>query len=802
MDFTVTYSFVCLILSGFSLKFAFGLQLSTDQEHSFTILSGTRTVQFTCSATTTVPPVIYRWYFKRFPMDVQIELTSNSHQTIVDNTMTIDQLRKTDRGIYFIGATDGAGQRSNCTFILQVAYPPVFTSSMPAEKTASDEIRTVITCPVTGFPEPTISWLKDSMPLTTGTTYEINGTDIIFSVATKFDEGLYQCNATNHYGSVISSPVRLTVIEEVVFVSAPQSVVYLHEGDPAVFLCNATGHPPPQLEWHKTFFPEDPVTFYTNSTHPVVTVNTGPDYAWSELSFTSVQMSDHGLYECRANQLSTVSKSRLFEVVIYARPAITSLHSSEVTVLLGNPYTFICNATGFPKPELTWYKNGLEVMTNSRFVMAPGVLHIIRTEGPDSGVYSCHASNSVGQVDSSQTNFFVQGLYFTKQPPALVHLNLGDSITFNCSAAGSQYAIVIEWFKNSVKIRDTCASPDSGNCHLFTNGSDLHIVNIKKKDIANYTCVAKERGMVLEPHTIRTKTQLLILQAPRFEKLIPETIEGSYQGQLVIECKVSGVPQPSVHWFRDGFEVSNDNHRKVSGGNLTFLRVDSNDRGLYICVAENKVGEIRQQTNITVLTPPKALKVSIAEGFSYAVIKWQVLDDGGHEPSTLRMQLREVSPRLTPWVAISANISGTEGNYILHGLDYTASYELNVWATNDIGDGEVTTHTFNTTSPDEAYEPYDKPDTSGSEEEGSVILIMVCVIVVILIAFTVIVILVVTKFRSPNGDSDDGQSLVNNLHESVSSHSNPVYNMDNQGAAAAANGLEMHDVGLNGDTPK
>lgn len=59
------------------------------------------------------------------------------------------------------------------------------------------------------------------------------------------------------------------------------------------------------------------------------------------------------------------------------------------------------------------------MMTSDRFETSPGVLKIIHTAGTDSGLYSCHASNSVGMADSNVTNFFVQGIpiYWSKRDP-------------------------------------------------------------------------------------------------------------------------------------------------------------------------------------------------------------------------------------------------------------------------------------------------------------------------------------------------------------------------------------------------
>jgi len=89
-----------------------------------------------------------------------------------------------------------------------------------------------------------------------------------------------------------------------------------------------------------------------------------------------------------------------------------------------------CTATGIPVPNVTWRDpDGMELpnVANTRITLLPeynqGVtfdglnfvhrvtqlLQITNTSDKDSGMYTCVADNSVGQVDSGTVTVFVRG---------------------------------------------------------------------------------------------------------------------------------------------------------------------------------------------------------------------------------------------------------------------------------------------------------------------------------------------------------------------------------------------------------
>ncbi len=65
-------------------------------------------------------------------------------------------------------------------------------------------------------------------------------------------------------------------------------------------------------------------------------------------------------------------------------------------------------------------------------------------------------------------------------------------------------------------------------------------------------------------------------------------------------CRVTGVPTPTVTWFKDNNTVFNDNEDQSV---LEFRELDLKDRGFYHCKAENLIdGEkVPVMSNIVIL---------------------------------------------------------------------------------------------------------------------------------------------------------------------------------------------------------
>ena len=91
------------------------------------------------------------------------------------------------------------------------------------------------------------------------------------------------------------------------------------------------------------------------------------------------------------------------------------------------------------------------------------------------------------------------------------------------------------------------------------------------------------------------------------ESLQPvEVVQGS---PAKLQCKVTGVPEPSVEWFRDSEPVKEDKRIKIRfDGELSTLKILSTeleDEGAYKCVAKNDLGSVSCASELLVNEPNK-----------------------------------------------------------------------------------------------------------------------------------------------------------------------------------------------------
>ena len=66
-------------------------------------------------------------------------------------------------------------------------------------------------------------------------------------------------------------------------------------------------------------------------------------------------------------------------------------------------------------------------------------------------------------------------------------------------------------------------------------------------------------------------------------------------GEVELDCSVTGIPQPTINWLKDGNALSSTDNRFISRSDsgLARLRISEatqDDEGLYECIATNFVG--------------------------------------------------------------------------------------------------------------------------------------------------------------------------------------------------------------------
>ncbi|XP_020283453.1 neogenin isoform X2 [Pseudomyrmex gracilis] len=247
-----------------------------------------------------------------------------------------------------------------------------------------------------------IQWLKDEHPLQldkTRMTILPSGALEINDVQYR-DVGSYRCNASGYGQYRLSNKAQLGLLSSdigradegtsaPVFIAQPLQQVAV-EGSDVTLECAANGYPKPTILWLKDGVALDLTSF--DSRYRKV--------AASSLMITDVRESDHGSYQCRAEN-EVESLDAVAEMIVQVPPKF--LKKPEDKFASENQdLEFECEIYGKPAPKIMWLKNGERITLSAYWQIVNG--NNLRINGLlpiDAGIFQCIGMNPAGSVQAS-----------------------------------------------------------------------------------------------------------------------------------------------------------------------------------------------------------------------------------------------------------------------------------------------------------------------------------------------------------------------------------------------------------------
>ncbi|XP_072008598.1 receptor-type tyrosine-protein phosphatase delta isoform X26 [Engystomops pustulosus] len=374
----------------------------------------------------------------------------------------------------------------------------------------------------------------------------------------------------------------------------------------------------------------------------------------------------------------------------------------DQTGVSGGVASFICQATGDPRPKIVWNKKGKKV-SNQRFEViefddgSGSVLRIQPLRTPrDEAIYECVASNSVGEV-SVTTRLIVlredqipRGFPTIDMGPQLKVVERTRTATMLCAASGNPDP-EITWFKDYLPV-DT--SNSNGRIKQLRSGGTpirgaLQIEQSEEADQGKYECVATNSAgtRYSAPANLYVRVRRI---APRFS-IPPTNHEIMPGGSVNITCVAVGSPMPYVKWMLGAEDLTPEDDMPIGRNvlELTDVRQSAN----YTCVAMSTLGVIEAIAQITVKAlprPPGTPMVTESTATSIT-LTW---DSGNPEPVTYYIIQHKPKSSEEQYKEIDG-VATTR--YSVAGLSPYSEYEFRVVAVNNIGRGPpsepVTTRT-------------------------------------------------------------------------------------------------------------
>uniref|UniRef100_A0A8C3B1U1 Receptor-type tyrosine-protein phosphatase F n=1 Tax=Cyclopterus lumpus TaxID=8103 RepID=A0A8C3B1U1_CYCLU len=364
----------------------------------------------------------------------------------------------------------------------------------------------------------------------------------------------------------------------------------------------------------------------------------------------------------------------------------------DQTGISGGVASFVCQATGEPKPRITWMKKGKKV-SSQRFEViefddgSGSVLRIqpLRTHR-DEAIYECTATNSDGEISTSakltvlEENQVPHGFPTIDMGPQLKVVERTRTATMLCAASGNPDP-EISWFKDMLPV--DIGSSNGRIKQLRSGGTPirgaLQIENSEESDQGKYECVAMNSAgtRYSAPANLYVRVRRV---PPRFS-IPPTNQEVMPGGSVNLTCVAVGSPMPYVKWTMGQVELTKEEEMPLGRNVLevTNIRESAN----YTCVAISSLGMIEATAQVTVKAlpkPPTSLIVTETTATS-VTLTW---DSGNPEPVSYYMiQYRAKSS--------DNGFQEVEGvattRYSIGGLSPYSEYEFRVMAVNNIGRG-------------------------------------------------------------------------------------------------------------------
>uniref|UniRef100_A0A8C7CSJ9 Hemicentin-2 n=1 Tax=Oncorhynchus kisutch TaxID=8019 RepID=A0A8C7CSJ9_ONCKI len=504
--------------------------------------------------------------------------------------LQIPRVQQEDAGKYTCQAVNEAGE-DRMHFDLEVLVPPVITGQLDE---FMEEIGAVVNstvalhCDVTGHPEPAISWLRDGTPLPSGQHHSISedGRQLQILSVQVSDMASYLCVAENKVGAV-EKLFSLTVQVPPRMVAGREEEVSVIKGHMVSMLCDVQAYPPPEITWTR----DGQVLQFSTGIHILP--------GGQMLQLPRARLEDAGQYVCTAtNSAGQDQKSILLSV--YVLPTLKPRLDSESEVLtpqVGSSVTLRCEAQGIPTPEVTWYRNGLQLAARTGLKVEQHQLEIMGVQVADGGMYICKVSNVAGQVDRTfRLTVHVPPILDGPLHESLTQ-NLGSHVTLLCEPTGVPVPS-ITWLKDGIPIESSL------QWQWSVRGNRLELGPLTLSHAGTYTCVAKNReGQTQKDFALTVQVSPTILDSGH-----PSDLSAPVGDDLTLECKVKGTPTPRLSWLKNGVTLEGSDTQEIDispdGSTLTLLRLRPEDSGTYTCLAVSPAGQESKIFTLLVLVPP------------------------------------------------------------------------------------------------------------------------------------------------------------------------------------------------------
>ncbi|KAK1789084.1 hypothetical protein P4O66_015031 [Electrophorus voltai] len=492
--------------------------------------------------------------------------------------LSVQSAELSDSGTYCCKTDNNA-----ILFNMEVKAPPVmFTTVHETEKNKSLEAGSslILQCEIS---EPTalVQWYKDGTQLFPQCGVFIlseHTTRTLVIQSTEFSHsGFYSCNTADDisefYVDIKAPPVT--------FIYMPEEELHRNiVEDDNLFLCCEVSRSDATAQWYKDgaeIQPTDNVTIETENTV-------------RKLIIQSVQLSDAGIYTCRAGDSALIFKVNVREpplTIVYPKEDVhLDRHVPEEIVLSCE----LSRSNG----KVSWFKDGQKLKESKNIKLKTEGpyrrLKILHSRVEDSGEYVCDTADD--------SKFFHLSI---KEPPVCI-ISPSQSQMELCQQTSERMVLSCEISRPNASVcwyRDGLEVEENDNLILEVDGvyRRLIIPETTVNDSAEYVCDTTDDSVTFFVNIAEPPVRFI-----RSRKMAYE-IEKFVGDSVVLDCEVSR-SNAEVSWKKNGEEMDeNSNITIFEEGitrQLTIHSATFENTGQYTCDAKDDVMDFY----LKILDPP------------------------------------------------------------------------------------------------------------------------------------------------------------------------------------------------------
>ncbi|XP_072324973.1 neural cell adhesion molecule 1-like isoform X2 [Scyliorhinus torazame] len=177
--------------------------------------------------------------------------------------------------------------------------------------------------------------------------------------------------------------------------------------------------------------------------------------------------------------------------------------------------------------------------------------------------------------------------------PPTGNIDLNEDKVFICKVEGE--AEELRWFD---KLGEEIYPDASDRFSLESSEYDLQLLirNAQVDDNGVYKCTAEaENGDEIE-----RSISIKVIQRVTFDNVI-SNLDFDESDVATLDCIVTGIPEPTVSWTRDGQDVTRqDRFQKLENNSLVIRNIQPSDAGIYFCVGRIAARNEQESKSIAV----------------------------------------------------------------------------------------------------------------------------------------------------------------------------------------------------------